>query len=326
MTIKPVNMLESDTQKTLAQSIRDSILEDFKDSVRKELIEIRKELNKKQATHMAKLENSLFSPELYDHYKGVAMMLSKSGIIPASYHGKPEDIFVALEMGYQLGFPVAQSLQDISVINGRPCLWGDGLLSLCLNHPECEDIKEEPIYEGEVIVGYRCTVKRKGHSAHVQQFTLAEAKNAGLINRPTWKAYPNRMLQMRARSLALRDKFADALRGLRSADIEQEDYQVIEGESEKIEEKEIKYNSRTEELKTLLKQKDTEETDNKDKKEKNESLQPITSSQIKKIEELMEKKQWDDIKKLRAFDYFGVTKLKDLREDQAKIFIKKLEK
>jgi len=118
-----------------------------------EIMQLRFELQKAQAQKTSRLEDSLFAPALYPHYQKVAETLAKSSVIPTIYRNKPEDIFVAMAMGYQLGFPVEQSLQDIAVINGRPCLWGDGLLSLALNDPECQSIKEDPLRnpKGEVI-------------------------------------------------------------------------------------------------------------------------------------------------------------------------------
>ena len=87
-------------------------------------MDLKFQLEKIQAKKASRLEDSLFSPMLFPHYQKVAETLSKSGVIPNAYRGKPEDVFVAIAMGYQLGFPVEQSLQDIAVINGRPCLWG----------------------------------------------------------------------------------------------------------------------------------------------------------------------------------------------------------
>src|SRR6202008_3501345 len=198
-----------------------------------EIMDLRYKLQVTQAEKVTKLEDSLFSPALYDHYQKVATMLAKTNIVPNSYKGKPEDVFVAMAMGYKLGFPIEQSLQDIAVVNGRPCLWGDGLLALALSHPEGQIIDEQPITDAKNnIIGYQCTVLRKGHSPHVKKFTLQDATTAGLLKKGgVWSCYPSRMLQMRARSLALRDKFADALRGIRIAEIEQEDATVIDAQA-----------------------------------------------------------------------------------------------
>lgn len=48
-----------------------------------------------------------------------------------------------------------------------------------------------------------------------------------------WQQYPKRMLQMRARGFALRDKFADVLGGLISAE-EARDYRIITNTNDDI--------------------------------------------------------------------------------------------
>lgn len=297
-----------------------------------EIMSLKFQLEKVQAEKASRLEDSLFAPALFPHYQKVAETLSKSAVIPTAYRGKPEDIFVAMAMGYQLGFPVEQSLQDVAVINGRPCLWGDGLLSLVLNHPECKSIKEEPIYNGQVVIGYICTVIRKGHEPHSKSFTMQDAERAGLLKKGgVWSAYPERMLQMRARSLALRDKFADALRGLRIAEIEQDDEKVIEGEvinaSESV--------SQVDKLKEKLLRgmpKNTvllnEEEKSKEEPKENpmgDKDKPISVDDLNKIEILMEEQSFDDPRKLKALNYFRVEKLSDLSDAQAQVFLFQLQ-
>lgn len=298
-----------------------------------EIMSLKFQLEKVQAEKASRLEDSLFAPALFPHYQKVAETLSKSAVIPTAYRGKPEDIFVAMAMGYQLGFPVEQSLQDVAVINGRPCLWGDGLLSLVLNHPECKSIKEEPIYNGQVVIGYICTVIRKGHEPHSKSFTMQDAERAGLLKKGgVWSAYPERMLQMRARSLALRDKFADALRGLRIAEIEQDDEKVIEGEIVNV----TSPTSQVDKLKEQLLKgmpKNTVLLDEKEKPMNNESKEnvigdkdkPISQDDINKIEILMEEQSFDGSRKLKALNYFRVENLSDLSDAQAKVFLFQLQ-
>lgn len=298
-----------------------------------EIMSLKFQLEKVQAEKASRLEDSLFAPALFPHYQKVAETLSKSAVIPTAYRGKPEDIFVAMAMGYQLGFPVEQSLQDVAVINGRPCLWGDGLLSLVLNHPECKSIKEEPIYNGQVVIGYICTVIRKGHEPHSKSFTMQDAERAGLLKKGgVWSAYPERMLQMRARSLALRDKFADALRGLRIAEIEQDDEKVIEGEIVNV----TSPTSQVDKLKEQLLKgmpKNTVLLNEEEKPMNNESKEnvigdkdkPISQDDLNKIEILMEEQCFDDARKLKALNYFRVEKLSDLSDAQAKVFLFQLQ-
>ena len=181
-----------------------------------------------QIGKMSRLDDSLFSPTLCDHYERLAAKLAQSGVVPKNYINKPLDLFVSMAMGYQLGMPVEQAIQDIAVINGRPCLWGDGMLAIVMAHPDFVDIVEEEILQGANVVGYRCTIKRKNKADYTKTFTLDMAKRAGLLHKTgPWSQYPERMLQMRARSFALRDRFPDTLRGIKMAE-EVQDY--IEGE------------------------------------------------------------------------------------------------
>ncbi len=203
-----------------------------------------------QNTSLTRLEDSLFAPDKCAHYEALASKLATSSVIPKNYVGKATDLFVAMAMGYQLGMPVEQAIQDIAVINGRPCIYGDGLLAVVMNHPEFDDIIEEPIMNGQTIVGYSCTVKRRGKSDYTKVFTLDMAKKAGLLGKPgPWTQYADRMLQMRARGFALRDRFPDALRGIKSRE-EVEDYAQEPGATY---EEELSKQSRTDQLKKDIK-------------------------------------------------------------------------
>jgi hypothetical protein len=59
-----------------------------------------------------------------------------------------------------------------------------------------------------------CVVKRNDETI-TQSFSRKDAEQAGLWSKPgPWITYPKRMLQMRARSWAIRDAFPDALHGI----------------------------------------------------------------------------------------------------------------
>ena len=171
----------------------------------------------------------LLVPQSIEQLERVAELISSSDLAPKDYKGKPENVAVAVAMGMELGVSPMQAIQGIAVINGRPCVWGDLLLALCRSHPACEWIDETLEYaaDGSVAAAV-CKAKRRGHEAQERRFSVEDARAAGLLNKDgPWKAYRARMLAMRARAFCLRDLFADALRGLSSAE-EQSD--VIEGE------------------------------------------------------------------------------------------------
>ena len=153
----------------------------------------------------------------FDDCLKLAAVVVKSGLAPKELN-TPEKAAVAMLHGAELGLAPMNALQSIAVINGRPCLWGDTMLALCCGHPEWEGIEETFTGSGETFEAV-CVVNRKGRAPRTQHWTLAMAKKAGLTGKPgPWTNYPQRMLQLRARSWALRDMYPDALRGMRCAE------------------------------------------------------------------------------------------------------------
>lgn len=161
----------------------------------------------------------------------LAERFATSDFAPREYKNKPENVLIAMQYGAELGLKPLAAIQNISVINGRPAVWGDALLAVVLSSPVCEFIHEH----AENGVAY-CTVKRRGEEKeYTYKFSVDDAKKAGLFNKSgTWSQYPQRMLQMRARGFALRDKFADLLKGIQMLE-EVQDYQVEKSTNNKTE-------------------------------------------------------------------------------------------
>lgn len=140
----------------------------------------------------------------------------QSGFAPKGMT-KMESVVVAMQMGFEIGLSPMQAIQNIAVINGRPCVWGDSVKALCVAHHACLDFSEW--FEGkEGADDYKavCEVKRRGWERPVrQEFSVGDAKKAKLwAKEGPWTFYPKRMLQMRARGFAARDAFPDALKGV----------------------------------------------------------------------------------------------------------------
>jgi len=177
--------------------------------------------NKTTDIKFNKKESYSLAPKNLSEAMDFAKMLASSTFVPDNYKRKPGDIVAAMQFGHEVGLGPMQSLKNIAVINGNPCIWGDAMLALVQSHPAFEYIKEED--DGETAT---CIIKRKGDPEHIVKFSMEDAKNAGLLARKgTWQTYPKRMRQMRARGFALRDKFADALNGLITRE-EAQDYNV----------------------------------------------------------------------------------------------------
>ena len=153
-------------------------------------------------------------------------MVASSEFAPKDFRGKPESCMLAIQHGSEVGLSPMQSLQSIAVINGRPTIWGDAALALVQSSPVCEYVREYTEGEGDGLVAV-CEAKRRGYPAPtVVRFSVADAKKAGLWGKSgPWSQYSSRMLTLRARGFALRNAFADALRGLITAE-EAQDYQT----------------------------------------------------------------------------------------------------
>jgi hypothetical protein len=142
-------------------------------------------------------------------------LLASSQFAPKDFKGRPEDCLLAIQHGAEIGLGPMQSVQSIAVINGRPAVWGDAALALVMGSAVCEYVQERVEGENDQAVA-TCEAKRRGYpTATVVQFSVADAKRAGLWGKSgPWTQYPRRMLQLRARGFALRDGFPDVLKGL----------------------------------------------------------------------------------------------------------------
>lgn len=156
----------------------------------------------------------------------LAKTLASSQLIPKAFQQRPGDVFVAMMWSHSLGIPIVQGLQGIAVINGKPSLYGDALLAVCMGSGQMADIEETVTGNADNLTA-TCKVTRRGKPTPVvSTFSMADARAAGLLGKPgPWKQYTSRMLKMRARAFALRDAFPDVLSGIASA----EEMQDIEG-------------------------------------------------------------------------------------------------
>lgn len=157
------------------------------------------------------------APASFEDAWRMATAMAKSAFVPKDFQNNPANILVAMQMGAEVGLSPMQSLQSIAVINGRPSIWGDAMLALVMasthyvNHDETLD-------EGTMTAV--ASFVRKGKPTPItRSFSREDAIKAGLWGKSgPWQTYPKRMLQMRARGLAIRDGFPDVLKGLSIAE------------------------------------------------------------------------------------------------------------
>ena len=158
------------------------------------------------------------SPQTFEQALTFANSLADSQMVPKDFMGKPGNCLVAIQWGMELGLKPLQCMQNIAVINGRPSLWGDAVMALVLASPHCKDVIETYEGTGDNYAAV-CVAKRHGRADKTGRFSLVDAKAAGLLGKSgPWTQYRDRMMKMRARAFALRDQFADVLKGMAVAE------------------------------------------------------------------------------------------------------------
>lgn len=172
-------------------------------------------------------------PQNFDEAWRCAELLCASGMTPRDINTAPK-VMATIMAGAEIGMAPFQALQSFAIINGRPALWGDGMLGVV--RARGVRVSEAMTGEGEEIVA-TCTVTRPDTGEEVTRtFSVEDAKAAKLWGKrgssgqdTPWITYPKRMLQMRARAWAIRDACADMLRGIQMAE-EAQDVEVIANE------------------------------------------------------------------------------------------------
>ncbi len=133
-------------------------------------------------------------------------------------------VFYTLFSAKELGISFTQAIQGISIIKGRPAMTAELMLALVYRSNLMTSFSE--VLSGSLNdkdAKYTCIVQRGTLEKVTRSFSIEDAKRAGLwiYDKATapnipWKTYPLRMLQMRARTTALRDAFPDIVKGFTS--------------------------------------------------------------------------------------------------------------
>lgn len=172
------------------------------------------------------VKNNPLAPQTFEQAITFSEMAANSELVPKDFRGKPGNILIAMQMGFELGLQPMQAIQNIAVINGRASVWGDAMIALVRASHLCEWIRET--FDDKSMTA-TCSGKRRGDpDAQSTSFSQKDAETAKLWGKAgPWQQYPKRMLQMRARGFLLRDLWPDVLKGMISAE-EATDYDQIE--------------------------------------------------------------------------------------------------
>lgn len=158
--------------------------------------------------------------EVFRVARGVVM----SGLAPdALTKGKNADeaaaaVAMTIMSGAELGLKPMVALRSFTVINGKPALYGDGLINVIRQSGRAAYLRTGCDERDGKLVGW-CEAKRSDTDEEKRvEFSQTDAVKAGLWqtggNSP-WAKYPQRMLAWRAAGWCLRELFGDVLGGIR---------------------------------------------------------------------------------------------------------------
>jgi hypothetical protein len=130
-----------------------------------------------------------------------------------------EQAMVIMIKGFELGFSLSASFENIHVIKDKPSLSPKGALAMIYSSPEFGGIKiTDEVDKG---VPTACTVwmKRRNGQEYTVRFTMEDAKRADLVKAESgWSKYPANMLRWRALGYCEDILFPDVIGGTKRAD------------------------------------------------------------------------------------------------------------
>ena len=152
------------------------------------------------------------APTSHNDLWSMAQTLAKSSLVPDDYKNKPENIYLAVTYGMEIGFGPATALMNIIVVRGRTSMYANSMVALILASGKA--VYFQCIESSATSATYETLRVGKGYKPRRLTFTMADAKRAGLDSSPTYQKYPARMLENRAKSALAKDVYQDVIAGI----------------------------------------------------------------------------------------------------------------
>ena len=180
-------------------------------------------------------------PQTFEETFRVAKAVYLGGWAPSALIGKLEGdaaisaVTVAIMSGAELGLKPMVALRSFTVINGKPALYGDGLINVVRQSGKVAYLRTGCDVRDGQMIGW-CEAKRNDTDedkcvefsqedairaglwqtkAIVTKWNKWDKKNEEKPNDSPWYRFPQRMLAWRAAGYCLRELFGDVLGGIR---------------------------------------------------------------------------------------------------------------
>lgn len=152
---------------------------------------------------------------------GNAKVIARSDLVPETYHNKPENVLIAIDMASRTGFSLMQIMQNLYIVKGKPSWSG----SFCMNAIKAcgkyERVKYVTIGESPSDRSFGVYVqavdKNTGETVKGVTVTWDMVKAEGWDSKPgsKWKTMPEAMFRYRAAAFFARTECPEVLQGVR---------------------------------------------------------------------------------------------------------------
>lgn len=156
----------------------------------------------------------------FDHVQRIALMFSKSDLVPKRFQNNPGNCIIAIEMAQRMGASYLMVMQNLDVIQGKPGFSSTFLIA-CIN--ACG--KFSPLrYEEDEKEGGRCRAwafdKANEEKIYGAWVSMIMAKAEGWIdkNGSKWKTMPELMRRYRAAAFFQRQFAPEISMGLHTVE------------------------------------------------------------------------------------------------------------
>ncbi len=155
-------------------------------------------------------QSSALSINTVGDLQQVSSILAKSGFFNDSR--TPEQCFVKVMAGKELGIPAFASMTGIHIIKGKPTLSAHLMAALIIGSKRYlyKKIKHDAT---ACILEFFSLMNDKWESLGLTEFTIEDAKSAGLLSNENWKKFPKNMMFARAVSNGFREFCPDLALG-----------------------------------------------------------------------------------------------------------------
>lgn len=189
-----------------------------------------------------KPEQSSFSQGGFEHTQRVAMMLSKSDMIPKAYQGRVDNCIVALEMANRNNSSPLMVMQNLHIIQGKPS-WSSTFIIASINSSGRFDSKLKFRKSGTGDdYGYEAYAMEGDNEVVGPKVTWKMVKTEGWFDKAgsKWKTMPELMFQYRAAAFFGRLHTPEIMMGMQtSEEVIDVSHTVV---NQELEQKEIEAN------------------------------------------------------------------------------------